>query len=120
MVRDIRQASGLFFALLAILAQVTLASAVPATAMALADTTMLCHHDGDRNPPSAPAHPSPDCLFCFVCNGAAGSPGLLATPAVPPPPRSAPFARIAVAASAAQPPPRIVLAARPRGPPILV
>jgi len=89
--RELRQASGLFFALLALMAQLAVAAAVPATAISLADATTLCRHDGNAGAP--PALPQPTTI-CFV--NAAGL------------------------RSAAAPPPRFDTAARPRAPPIPV
>jgi hypothetical protein len=122
MMREIRQASGLFLALLALVAQLTLAAAVPAASVSLADVTTFCQHDGDLGAPAhpSPSHPSPDCLVCFFCHNAAGPVGLLAAPPMLPAPSTVPVARAVVLPPATAPPLRIALAARPRGPPIPV
>jgi hypothetical protein len=125
MMRHPRQAFGLFFALLAIVAQLTIAAAMPSPAIpmpvvSLADATVLCHHDGNPDSPPAPAHQSPDCLLCFFCNGAMGPAGPLATTPLLPAPRSVWVARAAIPPPSTAPPLRLVLAARPRGPPIPV
>jgi hypothetical protein len=120
MMRDARQASGLFFALLALVAQLTLATAVPASTVSLADVTVLCHHDGDPGAPPAPAHQSPDCLLCFFCHTATGAVGLIATPPLLPTPATSRAAREGALPPATAPPRRVALAARPRGPPTLV
>jgi len=120
MMRDVRQASGLFFALLALVAQLTLASVVPASLISLADVTVLCQHDGNPDTPRAPSHQSPDCLVCFFCHNPAGTAGLVASAPLLPTPSTIPLARAAILPPATAPPPRTVLAARPRGPPIPV
>jgi hypothetical protein len=120
MMRHARQASGLFLALLALVAQLTMAAAVPASAVSLADVAVLCQHDGNPTAPPAPAHQSPDCLLCFFCHSAPGSLGLLAAPPILPAPMTSKIARAVVLPPATAPPLRVVLAARPRGPPILV
>jgi hypothetical protein len=120
MKREIRQASGLFLALLALVVQLTLATAVPASAVSLADVTTLCQHDGNPRAPVAPAHQMPDCQLCLVCHMAAGPFGLLIVPPALPPPVTIRVARAAILPPATAPPPRVVSAPRPRGPPIPV
>jgi hypothetical protein len=120
MIRSVRQASGLFLALLAIVAQLTLAAVAPASAMSLAEATVLCQHDGNTDGPPPPAHPSPDCLLCFVCHGAQSPVGLITASPVLPEPTTILIARAATLPPATAPPLRIVLAAHPRGPPIPV
>ena len=120
MMRDARQASGLFLALLALVAQLTLAAAVPVTTVLLADVTVLCHHDGSSDAPPAPAHQAPDCLLCFFCHSVMGPAGLVAAAPLLTAPRATWIARVAIPPPATAPPLRIVLAARPRGPPIPV
>jgi hypothetical protein len=120
MKREIRQASGLFLALLALVAQLTLAAAVPATTISLADVTTLCQHHGNPGTPPAPFHQMPDCQLCLVCHSMSGPPGLLtATPALPQP-MSIRIARAAILPPATAPPLHFVTAAQPRGPPIPV
>jgi hypothetical protein len=120
MQREIRQASGWFLALLALVVQLTLAAAVPSTAVTLADVTTLCHHDGNPSAPGAPAHQAPDCQLCIVCHGATGPAGLLTAAPMLPEPTTILIARAVVLPPATAPPPRFVTAARPRGPPIPV
>lgn len=120
MTRTVRHASGVFLALLALAAQLTMAAAVPVAMVSLADMTVLCHHDGSSNAPPAPVHQTPACLLCFICHGATGPSGLLAAGPELPVPTTIPVARAAVLPPATAPPPRFVTAARPRGPPILV
>jgi hypothetical protein len=119
MMRDARQASGLFLALLALVAQLTMAAAVPASAVSLASVAVLCQHDGSSNAPPAPAHQSPDCLLCFFCHSAMGPVGLLAAAPLLPTPTTSRIVRSVVLPPATAPPVRVALAARPRGPPIL-
>jgi hypothetical protein len=119
MKRDTRQAFGLFLALLAIAAQLTLAAAAPASAASLASVTALCQHDASSpgTPPASP-HQSPDCLLCFFCHNATGPAGLVTTSALLPLPTALLVARTVALPPATAPPPRVILAARPRGPPI--
>jgi hypothetical protein len=118
--RHTRKASGLFLALLAIVAQLALASVVPASAVSLADVTVLCQHDGNPAAPAAPPHQSPDCLLCFFCHHAGGPAGVIAAAPMLTPPQAMMLARAAILPPATAPPVRIVLAAGPRGPPIPV
>ena len=120
MKREIRQAFGLFLALLALVTQLTLAAAVPATTISLADVTTLCQHDGNPGTPPAPAHQMPDCQLCFVCHSASGSPGLLTATPVLLQPKTVSIARAVNLPPATAPPLRFITAARPRGPPIPV
>jgi hypothetical protein len=117
MMRDIRLACGLFLALLAIGAQLTVATAMPASASSLASATVLCQHSGDTDAPRVPTHPSQDCLLCFFCHGALGPAGVLATPPLLPVPSTTVMARAVVLPPSTAPPLRVVLNARPRGPP---
>jgi hypothetical protein len=86
----------------------------------LADVTVMCQHTGDSDTPRAPAHPSQDCLLCFFCHSAMGPAGLVATPPLLPVPSTTPIARDVVLPPATAPPLRLVLNARPRGPPSFV
>jgi hypothetical protein len=119
MMRDSHRASGLFLALLALVAQLTLAAAVPVSAASLADMTSICQHDGNPDAPPVPAHQAPDCLLCFFCHAAAGPVGLLTSAPSLPAPTTTRIASAVVLPPATAPPLRIVTAARPRGPPIL-
>lgn len=120
MMRETRRASGLFLALLALVAQLTLTAAVPVSTLSLADVTVLCKHSGNPDTPPAPAHQTPDCLLCFVCHGAPGPVGLLADAPITPMPTTSRVARAVVLPPATAPPLRFATAARPRGPPVLV
>jgi hypothetical protein len=120
MMRDASRAFGLFLALLALGAQLTMAAIVPAAAVSLADVTVLCQHDSDPNAPPAPAHQSPDCLLCFFCHSATSPAGLIATVPILPKPSTVLIARAVILPPATAPPLRLGLAAQPRGPPILV
>ena len=118
--REIRQASGLFLALLALVAQLTLAAAVPATTISLADVTTLCQHDGNQGAPPTPTHQMPDCQLCLICHCASGSLGLLTAAPMLPQPTTIRVASAAILPPATAPPLHFVIAARPRGPPIPV
>jgi hypothetical protein len=119
MMWDIRRGSGLFLTLLAIVAQLTLAVALPASSVSLADVTVICQHEGNNDAPVAPAHPPRDCLLCFFCHNAPGSSGLIVAPPLPPVPALMSVALAVVLPPATAPPHRVVLAAHPRGPPLL-
>lgn len=116
----IRQASGLFLALLALGVQLTLVAAVPVTTVLLADATTLCRHHGDHGGPAAPTHRGPDCQLCLVCHGALGPPGLLSATPVLPRPTTVHLVRAAVQPPPTVPPLRFVTASGPRGPPVPV
>jgi hypothetical protein len=119
MTGDGRKASGLFLALLAIMAQLTLAVVVPASVVSLENATVLCQHDTTAPTPHAPPHQLPDCSLCFLCHSASAPAGLTTGPPMLPAPRSLLVARAAVPPPATAPPPRFVNAANPpRGPPI--
>lgn len=118
--RELRQASGLFFALLSLVAQLAVAAAMPATAISLADATTLCRHDGSLGTPPAPIHHTPACRLCLLCHGASVSFDLLTAPPALPQPSAIRFVNATVLRSAATPPPRFDTAARPRAPPIPV
>jgi hypothetical protein len=116
--RNVRHSFGLFFASLAIVTQLALGAAVPATAMSLAAVSVICQHDGNPNAPAAPARQSPDCLLCFFCHGTTSPIGPVAASPLLPAPRATRIAGAVVLPPATAPPLRIVLDARPRGPPI--
>ena len=80
----------------------------------------LCH-DGDPGPasPDTPKHGA-DCLLCPLC-GPAGTPAFLPAEATPLPlAKPRPRLHWAIAGPPRAPPPRPLIAAQPRGPPILV
>jgi hypothetical protein len=101
------------------MAQLTLAAAVPASSVSVADVTVICQHEGNSDAPVAPAHQSQDCLLCFSCHNVSGSSGLIVAPPLLPVPASMPVLPAVVLPPATAPPLRVVLAAHPRGPPIL-
>jgi hypothetical protein len=107
----------LFLALLAIMAQLTVATAVPASSVSLADVTVLCQHDGKSDAPAAPAHHTPDCSVCFFCHNVVGTAGLIATPPLLPIPAIAPVARAVVLPPATAPPAFHRAPSQPRAPP---
>src|ERR1700722_12725216 len=109
MVREARQTSGLFLALLALVAQLTLGATVPASAVSLANVAVLCQHDGNPTAPPAPAHQPPNCLLCIFCHSSTGPLGLLAAPPILPSPTTLKVARSEVLAPATAPPLRVVL-----------
>jgi hypothetical protein len=117
MMRDIRQAAGLFFALLAIVAQLTLAATVPASAVTLADVTVLCQHDNTPSAPVAPPHHTPDCLVCFFCHAVPGPVALIATPPILPVPITVRTARMAILPPPTAPPSPQHPPSQPRAPP---
>jgi hypothetical protein len=118
--RDARQAFGLFLALLAVVAQLLLPAAMPTAAASLADVTVLCQHGGNQDAPSPPARRAPDSQLCFVCHGVTGPMGLLTAVPMPPEPVTTRLVRAVELPPVTEPPLRIVTAAHPRGPPILV
>jgi hypothetical protein len=137
-------ASGLFLALLALVAQLAFGAVVPRpeVALVLNDLGTICHapapsdvatateratppdgttpSDGTR-PPVQHHHGAPDCLFCPLCMSLA-TPGIVLPGAVPglPPPQVAAFRRPGLPPPATAPPVPALLSAQPRGPPVLV
>jgi hypothetical protein len=118
MKREIPLVSGLLLALLALMAQLTLASAVPVTTISLADVTTLCQHRGVPGAPPAPAHRMPDCQLCLVCHGALGPFGLLSAPPALPQPPDTHVEAVTLPLPPTAAPHRFVFDAQPRGPPI--
>jgi hypothetical protein len=118
--RELRKGSGLFLALLAFVAQLTISYGVPPSMVSLANMTALCHHGSHSDGPPAPVRPMPGCQHCFSCHSAAGPAGLVT--AAPMLSRSGlvQIARSVSMPPAAAPPMRYVTDARPRGPPILI
>jgi hypothetical protein len=111
--------SGLFFALLALVAQLVSGAAMPRMeALAvIAGATTICHaHETSDEAPASPHSPS-DCLFCPLCVSLSAP--ALATMALPqlPRPLMVVVARAAILPPSTAPPITVVLAARPRGPP---
>jgi hypothetical protein len=120
MTRELRKGSGLFLALLALLAQLTVSHAVPPSKVSLANVTVLCHHGSHSDGPPAPVRPMRDCQICLICHGAAGPTGLLTAAPSLPRPGAGQIAHAMTLPQQAAPPVGVVTAAQPRGPPILV
>jgi hypothetical protein len=124
-------ASGLFLALLALVAQLAFGAVVPRpeVALLLNDFGTICHapapsdrtapSDGTK-PPVQHHHNAPDCLFCPLCMSLA-TPGIVLPDAMPgpPPPQVAAFRRPGLPPPATAPPVAALLSAQPRGPPAL-
>jgi hypothetical protein len=118
-------ASGLFLALLALVAQLAFGAVVPRPELAvvLDEAGVICHAATPSDGTTPPAHPHhmPDCQFCPLCVS-------LATPGIvlpgdgphPPPPPVAAFRRPGLPPPATAPPVAALLSAQPRGPPFPV
>ncbi|HEY3849016.1 MAG TPA: DUF2946 family protein [Acetobacteraceae bacterium] len=118
-------ASGLFLALLALVAQLAFGAVVPRpeVALVLDQAGVICHAPApsDGTTPPAHHHHVPDCQFCPLCVSLA-TPGIV-LPGVgpnPPPPQVAAFRRPGLPPPATAPPVTALLSAQPRGPPALV
>ena len=117
-------ASGVFLALLALVAQLAFGAVVPRpeVALVLDQAGVICHAPtpSDGTTPPAQHHHMPDCQFCPLCMSLA-TPGIVLPGAVPhpPPPQAAAFRRPGLPPPATAPPIAAVLAAQPRGPPVL-
>jgi hypothetical protein len=117
-------ASGLFLALLALVAQLAFGAVVPQPeiALVLEGGGIICHAPApsDGTAPPAHHHHMPDCPFCPLCMSLA-SPGIVLPGAAPSPlpPQVAAFHRPGLPPPATAPPAPASLAAQPRGPPIL-
>jgi hypothetical protein len=117
-------ASGLFLALLALVAQLAFGAVVPRpdVALVLDQAGPICHAaaPADGTTPPAPHRHMPDCQFCPLCMALA-TPGIVLPGAGPhlPPPQVAAFRRPGLPPPATAPPVVALLAAQPRGPPVL-
>ncbi len=117
-------ASGLFVALLALVAQLAFGATVPRPEIALVldDAGIICHAptSSDGTTPPAHRHHMPDCQFCPLCMSLA-TPGIVLPGAAPhpPPPQVAAFRRPGLPPPATAPPVAALLSAQPRGPPVL-
>jgi hypothetical protein len=117
-------ASGLFLALLALVAQLAYGAVVPRPEIALVldDVGVICHADVSPHGTTPPAqhHPMPDCQFCPLCMSLA-TPGIVLPGAIPHllPPQVAIFRRPGLPPPATAPPVAALLSAQPRGPPAL-
>ncbi|MGA3399608.1 MAG: hypothetical protein ABSC95_10340 [Acetobacteraceae bacterium] len=117
-------ASGLFLALLALVAQLAFGAVVPRpeVALVLDEAGVICHASAPSDGTTPPAHHHmPDCQFCPLCMSLA-TPGIVLASAgpKPPPPQVAAFRRPGLPPPAIAPPVAAVLSAQPRGPPVLV
>lgn len=111
--------SGLFLALLALIAQLALGGFVPRSAdlLALQDFP-ICHHDDGSGAPAAPAHHPGDCALCPLCMALSGA-HAVALPAGTALPRPAVLAqlRAGLPPPATAPPVFARTTPQPRGPP---
>jgi hypothetical protein len=118
-------ASGLFLALLALVAQLAFGAVVPRpeVALVLDQAGVICHAPAPSDGAGAPAHhhPMPDCQFCPLCASLA-MPGIVLPSAGSklPPPQVAAFLHPGLPPPATAPPVTALLSAQPRGPPALV
>jgi hypothetical protein len=116
-------ASGLFLVLLALVVQLAFGAVVPRpeVALVLDDVGVICHAPAPHGTPQPAHHHMPDCQFCPLCMSLA-TPGVILPGAAgrPPPPQVAAFHRPGLPPPATAPPVVALLAAQPRGPPILV
>ncbi len=109
----------LLTALLAILCQLALGQAVPASAPAPGVPAIhICGAQAPQPSGSKPPHPAMDCVQCPLCAGLASALVVPPGPKLPPPAAiaSAPELRADIAGD---PPPSYFAAAHPRGPPTL-
>jgi hypothetical protein len=115
-------ASGLLLAMLALIARLASGAVVPRTeaVAAIAEATTICHAQETSGEAPPTPHNPPDCPICPLCLSLSG-PGFVLTahPALPAP-RMVVVAPAVVLPSATAPPATVVLAARPRGPPIIL
>lgn len=117
-------ASGLFLALLALVAQLAFGAVVPRpeVALVLGEAGVICHAPApsDGTTPPAHRHHMPDCQFCPLCMSLA-TPGVVlpSAGAKLPPPQVVAFHRPGLPPPAIEPPVAALLAAQPRGPPTL-
>jgi hypothetical protein len=117
-------ASGLFFALLALVTQLAFGATVPnveatqiSALVAVANATTICHaHEPSDQTPSAPHNPA-DCAICPLC-GSLSVPALaIAFGPVLPRPRITVAAPAVILPPATAPPAIRVQAHKPRAPP---
>ncbi len=120
-------ASGLFFALLALVAQLAAGATVlnmtifgMADLAAIADATTICHaHETSDQAPATPHNPA-DCPICPLCVSLSAAAFAIMADPVLPTPRLVIVAPAVILPPATAPPATLVLAARPRGPPALL
>jgi hypothetical protein len=117
--------SGLFLVLLALVTQLAFSAVVPRpeVAQVLDGAGIICHvpTPADSTTPPAHHHRMPDCQFCPLCMSLA-TPGIVLPGAAPNPPlpQVVAFRRPGLPPPATAPPVVAILAAQPRGPPVLV
>ena len=117
-------ASGLFLALLALVAQLAFGAVVPRPEIALVldGGGVICHAPApsDGTAPPGHHHRMPDCPFCPLCMSLA-TPGIVLPGAIPGPlpPQVVAFHRPGLPPPATAPPAVPLLSAQPRGPPAL-
>ena len=111
---------GLMFTLLALVAQLASGAAVLRiqAAAALANVTVLCHADETSDQAPAVPHSPADCPICPLCVALSAPAFALMTRPELPLPRVFVVASAVVLPPPTAPPSTIVLAARPRGPPV--
>ena len=115
-------ASGLLFAVLALVAQLASGATVPRMAdqAAIADATTICHaHETSDQAPAAPHNPA-DCPICPLCISLSGTAFAITADPVLPTPRSIEVAPTIILPPATAPPSIPVLAQKPRGPPAVL
>jgi hypothetical protein len=115
-------ASGLLLALLALAMQLAFGSVVPRLeiASALAGATTICHADETSGEAPPTPHNPADCPICPLCVSLSGPALALTTHPPLPTPHMVVVAPVVVLPPATAPPATVVLAARPRGPPIIL
>jgi hypothetical protein len=120
-------ASGLLFALLALVAQLVSGATIPhltslgMTELAvIADATTICHAHESSDQAPAPPHNPEDCQVCPLCASLSGGAFAIAADPVLPTPRIILVAPTVILPPATAPPAVLVLAAQPRGPPAIL
>jgi hypothetical protein len=122
--RPRRTLCGLILALLAVASQLAAGATVPEAigqvAAPLSGFGIICHTGVPADRPPAHHHTPPDCQACLLCAAlATPAPVVSGGPALPAP-RTVPTTLAAPPPPSRAPPAINFLAARPRGPPILV
>jgi hypothetical protein len=113
---------GLFFALLALVAQVGWNARVPDMpgmdlAALMGDAGAICHLSAGADGQKSPAMPGKDCPMCPCCTGTVLCAALPVATVSLPLPVAIPPARFVATPPATGPPPVRFAIARPRGPP---
>jgi hypothetical protein len=120
-------ASGLLFALLALVAQLAAGATVPhmtnlgiADLAVIADATTICHAHETSDQAPVPPHNPTDCPICPLCVSLSAAAFAIAADPALPTPRIINVAPTVILPPATAPPAILVLAARPRGPPAIL